>query len=229
MALPLTTDQPDRSVAPDARTIARNFILARLGSLFAFLPVGVWTVVHLWNQLAAYQSPEAWQESVTAHANGATTALTFVLVLGPLLWHTVWGTVRMLRSRPAVGNRGFSNLRYLVQRLSAVGLLLFLGAHLYLAWFEPRFLQGRPEPFSEIAREMRFHTPTLIVYLLGVLGIAYHLANGLWSFLTMGWGVAVSKSGIAWMERVSLVLFVVLLAIGWAAIYGLYAGGAAYG
>ena len=58
MALPLTTDQPDRSVAPDERTIARNFILARLGSLFAFVPVGVWTVVHLWHQLAAYQSPQ---------------------------------------------------------------------------------------------------------------------------------------------------------------------------
>jgi succinate dehydrogenase / fumarate reductase cytochrome b subunit len=110
-----------------------------------------------------------------------------------------------------------------------VGLLLFLGAHLYLAWFEPRILKGRPEPFSDIAREMHFHTPTLIVYVLGVLGIAYHLANGLWSFLTMGWGVTVSQSGIAWMERVSLLLFFVLLAIGWAAIYALYAGGAAYG
>ena len=116
-----------------------------------------------------------------------------------------------------------------MQRLSAIGLLFFLGAHLYLAWFQPRFIAGRPEPFAEIAREMRFHTPTLIVYILGVLAIAYHLANGLWSFLSMGWGVTVSKSGIAWLERVALLLFFVLLAIGWAAVYGLYAGGAAYG
>ena len=91
------------AVAPaDARTISRDFLLARLGSLLAFLPLGVWTLGHLWNQLAAFKSPEAWEESVTGHVNGATTALTFVIVLVPLLWHTVWGIVRMLRSRPDV-------------------------------------------------------------------------------------------------------------------------------
>ncbi|HZX97427.1 MAG TPA: succinate dehydrogenase [Myxococcales bacterium] len=228
MALPLTTDQPDRSVAPADRQIARDFILARLGSLFAFAPVGVWTLIHLWNQLAAYESSGAWQGAVTAHSSNASAALAFVLVLGPLLWHTVWGIVRMLRSRPKPMQSGFSNFRYVIQRLSAVGLLAFLGAHLYLAWFEPRILEGRPEPFAEIAREMHFHTPTLIVYVLGVLAIAYHLANGLWSFLTMGWGVTVGKSGQRWLEWVSVLFFLVLLAIGWAAVYGLYSAGAAY-
>jgi succinate dehydrogenase / fumarate reductase cytochrome b subunit len=226
MALPLTTDQPDVSTEPGARAIARDFILARLGSLFALVPLGVWTTIHLWNQLAAYTSPAAWQESVTGHSSNASTALTFTIVLVPLLWHTVWGITRMVRSRPNLAIGWFSNLRYLLQRLSAVGLLLFLGAHLWLAWLHPRFVEGRPELFADLAHEMNHHLPTLAVYILGVLGIAYHLANGLWSFLSMGWGVTVSKSGIAWMERVSLLFFVVLLAIGWAAVYGLYAGGA---
>ncbi|MFN2546445.1 MAG: succinate dehydrogenase [Myxococcales bacterium] len=228
MALPLTTDQPDRTVPAGARSIARDFMLARLGSLFAFLPVGVWTIVHLWNQLAAYQSPEAWQRAVTGHSSPAGEALVFAIVLIPLLWHTVWGIIRMFRSRPNPRIGWFSNLRYIVQRLSAIGLLLFLGAHLYLAWFEPLFLRGHAEVFADISREMHFHTPTLLVYVLGVLAIAYHLANGLWSFLSMGWGVTVSKAGIAWMERIALLFFFVLLAIGWAAVYGLYAGGSAY-
>src|SRR5947208_16196338 len=111
MALPLTTDQPDRSVPPDERTIARDFILARLGSLFAFAPLGVWTVVHLWHQLAAYESPGAWEIAVTGHVNVATTVLLFILVLGPLLWHTAGGLVRMFPSRPAPLQGGFSNLR----------------------------------------------------------------------------------------------------------------------
>jgi succinate dehydrogenase / fumarate reductase cytochrome b subunit len=217
------------SAAPVPRTIARDFIVSRLGSLFAFLPLGVWTTVHLFNQLAAYKSPEAWQEAVTRHSSPAAATLTFVVVLTPLVWHTCWGIGRMLRSRPDVTLGWFSNLRYLVQRLSAIGLLLFLGAHLYLAWFHPRFLVGHAEPFNEIAREMHYHAPTLLVYVLGVLGIAYHLANGLWSFLSMGWGVTVSKASIAWMERIALVLFFALLALGWAAVYGLYARGAMYG
>jgi len=162
---------------------------------------------------------------VTSHASAASTGLTMAVVLVPLLWHSVWGILRMFRSRPAVDVSRFSNVRYLVQRLSAVGLLFFLGAHLWLAWAQPRFVEGRPEPFAEIAHEMHFHLPTLLVYLLGTLGIAYHLANGLWSF-SMGWGITVSKSGLAWVERLSLVAFVLLLAVGWLAVYALYAGGA---
>jgi succinate dehydrogenase / fumarate reductase cytochrome b subunit len=224
MALPLTSDQPDRSVEPEARAVAREFILARMGSLLALLPLGAWTAVHLWNQLAAYDSAEAWQRAVTWHSSSASTALSFMFVLVPLVWHTGWGAVRMLRSRPVVRIGWLSNVRYIVQRLSAVGLLFFLGAHLYLAWFEPRFLRGHAEIFADISREMRFHTPTLIVYVLGVLAISYHLANGFWSW-SMAWGVTVSKSGLAWMERVALLLFFLFLALGWVAIYGLYRNG----
>ncbi len=225
MALPLTTDQPDRTMPADARSTARGFIIARLGSLFAFLPLGVWVLIHLWNQLAAYRSPEDWQRSVTGHNSQASEALVFAVVLAPLVWHTVWGITRMFKSRPNARITWFSNIRYIVQRLSAIGLLLFLGAHLYLAWFEPRFLEGHAETFADIAHEMRFNTPTTIVYALGILAISYHLANGLWSFLTMGWGATVSKAGMAWLERISLIFFFILLAIGWGAVYGLYAGG----
>jgi succinate dehydrogenase / fumarate reductase cytochrome b subunit len=229
MALPATSIDV-RSETPQApRALAREFILARLGSLFAIAPLGVWTVMHLWHQLSAYRSPQAWTEDVENHSSDAGAAFTFLIVLVPLLWHMVWGIARMFKSRPAVANRGFSNIRYMLQRLSAIGLLLFLGAHLWLAWFQPRFLQGHPEAFSDIAHEMHFHTPTLLVYVLGVLGIAYHLANGLWSFLSMGWGVTVSKSGIAWLEKTALLFFFLLLALGWAAVYGLYSAGAAYG
>jgi succinate dehydrogenase / fumarate reductase cytochrome b subunit len=225
MAQSLTSDQA-AVVPPQPRVIARDFILARLGSLFAFAPLGVWTVGHLWHQLAAYQSAQAWQTEVEQHGSDASAILTFIVVMVPLLWHTVWGIGRMFKSRPAVANRGFSNIRYMVQRLSAIGLLFFLGAHLYLAWFRPRFLEGHAEAFEDIAGEMHNHTPTTIVYVLGTLAIAYHLANGLWSFLSMGWGITASKSALAWMEKVSVLFFLVLLAVGWAAVYGLYLGGA---
>jgi succinate dehydrogenase / fumarate reductase cytochrome b subunit len=225
MALPLTTDQPDRAVAPSERAIARNFLLARMGSFLAFFPLGVWTAIHLWNQLAAFAGPRTWEQSVTAHSSPATAALTFTAVIVPLLWHVGWGLVRLGKTRTSTV-RNVSNLRYWLQRASALGLLAFLGAHLWLAWIQPRFVLGRPEPFTDIAREMHHHTPTLIVYVLGILAISYHLANGLWSFATMGWGIAVSKSAQAWFERLALVVFFVLLAIGWASIYALYRAGA---
>jgi succinate dehydrogenase / fumarate reductase cytochrome b subunit len=223
VALPLTTDQPDRAAPPAARAVARSFIGARLGSLFALLPLGVWTANHLWNNLAAYNGAQAWQTAVTEHSSAATTALTMTVVLVPLVWHTVWGIARMLRTRGSSA-RYFGSLRYWLQRASAVGLLAFLGAHLWLAWAEPRFREGHAETFADISHEMHFHTPTLLVYVLGILAIAYHLANGVWSFFTMGWGIAVSKSSIKWLEGIAIVVFLLLLAIGWGAVYGLYSG-----
>ncbi len=53
----LSSETAERT-APQDRIRARDFLLARLGSLFAFLPVGAWVTVHLWHQLAAYESPD---------------------------------------------------------------------------------------------------------------------------------------------------------------------------
>ena len=111
MALPLTTDQPDRAVAPTERTIARNFLLARLGSFLAFFPLGIWTANHLWNQLAAFAGARSWEESVTAHSDPAAAALTFTVVMVPLVWHVGWGMVRLVRTRSSTV-RNVSNLRY---------------------------------------------------------------------------------------------------------------------
>lgn len=215
----------DRPAPPAARTVAGKFLASRLGSLFSILPLGVWTVHHVWNNLAAFDGPQAWQQTVTGYRSEVSQIAIAVVVLAPLLWHTVWGIGRLFKSRPQPGLPFFSNLRYLLQRLSALGLLLFLGAHLWLAWIQPRFVVGRAEPFSEIAREMHHHGPTLLVYVLGIVAISYHLANGLWSF-AMGWGIAVGKTALDWMERIAMAVFVVLLALGWGAIYALYRAGA---
>src|SRR5262249_15546924 len=126
MALPLTTDQPDRALAPSERTLDRNFLLARMGSFLAFFPLGVWTAIHLWNQLAAFAGPRSWEQSVTAHSSPASAALTFTVVLVPLVWHTGWGIVRLRKTRSSTV-RNVSNLRYWLQRASALGLLAFVG------------------------------------------------------------------------------------------------------
>jgi succinate dehydrogenase / fumarate reductase cytochrome b subunit len=145
-----------------------------------------------------------------------------LVVLVPLLIHTFWGISRLISSRPNNNRYGYyANLKYLLQRLSAVGVLLFIGAHLWLAWLSPRLKTGRGEPFVEIAHEMRFHTPTLVVYLLGTLGVAYHLGNGVQSML-MGWGVVATRRGLRRLEWVGIGVFVILLAMSWTAIYALW-------
>jgi succinate dehydrogenase / fumarate reductase, cytochrome b subunit len=204
----------------------RTFVSSRLGSLLAVAPLGVWTVNHVWDNLSAFQGADAWQTAVTQHPHPVAHGATLAVVLLPLLFHTVWGIARLVSSRPNNQHYGyFSNFRYLIQRVSAVGVLFFLGAHLWLAMIRPRLLLGHAETFADISHEMRHHVPTLVVYLLGTLGVAYHLANGIGTF-AMGWGLAVSKQSLRNVERASILFFLVLLGMSWAAIYAMYMAGA---
>lgn len=201
------------------------FVRARLGSLLAVAPLGVWTVIHLWNNLAAFQGAAAWQREVTEYGHPFAFFVSSLVALLPLALHTVWGVGRLVTAQPNnLRYRYFANFKYLLQRLSALGLLLFLGAHLWLAFLRPRLTTGVPEPFSDISHEMHHHVPTLVVYLLGVLGVAYHLANGLHSFL-MGWGIVSSRWALKKLEGLTVVGFLVLLGMGWAAIYALWDAG----
>ena len=202
-----------------------SFYRSRIASLLAIAPLGVWTVVHLWDNLSAFDGPQAWERAVTGARHPFNQILLAVLVLLPLLLHTVWGIARLASSRPNNVRYGnYDNLKYLLQRLSALGLLGFIGAHLWLAWAHPRFVEGRPEPFSDVSHEMAHHTPTLVVYVLGVLAVSYHLANGIQTF-AMGQGLVGSAGALRRLEWVVYLAFVLLLAMGWGAVFALWRAG----
>jgi succinate dehydrogenase / fumarate reductase cytochrome b subunit len=204
-----------------------SFLRARAASALAIAPLGVWTVAHLWHNLAAFRGADAWAVAVTEYPHPVAEALTGVVVLLPLAIHTVWGIGRLWTSRPNnLRYRYYANLKYLVQRLAGVGLLLFVGAHLWLALLHPRIVEGKPETFADLTHEMHFHTPTLVVYVLGVLATAYHLANGTQTFC-MSWGIVSTQRGLRRLEGWALALFALLLLMGWGAVYALWAAGAA--
>ena len=213
------------AAAESTRRTDSSFLRSRLGSLLAVVPLGVWTVAHLVNNLSAFSGAAAWQADVTEYRNPVVFFASGVVALLPLALHTVWGIGRLVTARPNnVRYKYFGNLKYTLQRLSAVGVLLFLGAHLWLAFLHPRITTGRPEPFADISHEMHHHLPTLAVYLLGTLGVSYHLANGLYSF-SMGWGIAVSRRALKRLDVGVIVAFLLLLAMSWGAIYALWDAG----
>lgn len=208
------------------RTSRGAFLRARLASLLAVAPLSVWTIAHLWNNLAAFKGPEAWQQQVTEYHHPIAFFATLVVVMLPLVLHTIWGIGRLASAKPNnVKYKHYANLKYVLQRLSAIGVLFFLGAHIWLALLDPRINHHKAEPFEHIAHEMHHHGPTTVVYILGTLGVAYHLANGLYSF-AMGWGVVSSRRALRRLDVGVIGLFLVLLAMSWGVIYALWAAGA---
>jgi len=211
------------------RGTSSSFIWTRLGSILSILPLGLWTLNHLWDNLSAFSGKRAWEAAVEDHPHPVAHALTLLVVLGPLVLHTAWGTARLLSSKPNVTRYlMYGNLKYVLQRLTAIGAFLFIGAHLWLAMIQPRLFEGGPEPFEEIAREMRFHGPTLWVYLLGTMGVAFHLGNGLTSF-SWTWGLVSGRRSLQRVDRLAVFTFLVLLAFAWGAIWALYQAGERFG
>lgn len=202
-----------------------SFLRSRLGSFLAVVPLSFWVALHLWNNLAAFKGGAAWQHAVTEYDHPLAFFAASLVALLPIAVHSIWGIARLFTVRPNnVQYRFFSNLKYALQRLSAIGLLLFLGAHLWLAFLKPYTSTGKSEPFADIAHEMHHHGPTLAVYCLGVLGTAYHLANGLHTF-AMGWGIVSSRRALKKLEIGVWVIFLALLAMGFGGIYALYEAG----
>lgn len=218
-----TTANPYESRVP-ARG-SRAFWNAKVGSFVALLPLGVWTVNHLWDQLAAFTGAEAWEASVTRYSSPASHIATLIIVFLPLVLHTIWGLQRLFSFRPNNIAYGYwGNFKYGIQRLTAIGALGFIGAHVYLAMIKPRLIEGHPERFTDLAAHMAHHPPTLIVYILGTTAIAYHLANGIWSF-AFNWGVVASRPALRRFDFVTVILFLILVTISFAAIYALYQAG----
>jgi succinate dehydrogenase / fumarate reductase cytochrome b subunit len=205
-----------------------SFVWARLGSFLSIVPLSVWTVNHIWKNLGAFRGADAWERSVTHYAHPVAEVATLIIVLGPLLIHTLWGIQRLFSFRPNdLAYPYYDNLKYLLQRLAAIGVLLFIGAHLWLAMIHPRLVLGHPEPFSDIAYEMRFHTPTLVVYLLGTLAVCYLLANGIFG-LVWTWGIAAGRPSFWRINALATITFVALMFFSWGAIYALWSAGARY-
>jgi succinate dehydrogenase / fumarate reductase cytochrome b subunit len=221
MAASHTSIEPQSSPKSPQASLLR----ARLPSILAIAPLGVWTIAHLWNNLSAFGGAEAWERSVTTYPHPIAQSLTLVLVLAPLLLHTVWGIGRLRMTKPNNVRYGFyANLKFLLQRLSAVGVLFFLGAHIWVAMLQPRLVEGHAETFVDISQHMRSHMPTLAVYVLGTLGVCYHLANGLSTF-AFSLGLIRTPQAQKRTEWVFLLTFFVLLGMAWSVIYALWRAG----
>ncbi|MBI5513832.1 MAG: succinate dehydrogenase [Deltaproteobacteria bacterium] len=209
----------------ETRETTAGGFFPRLGSVLALAPLGLWVCWHLWENLYAVVGEAAWQERVTDRQHPVAEGLTLLVVFGPLVLHTLWGLRRVAMARPN-GYRYFGNARYVLQRLSALGVLLFLVAHVYLARIHPALTEDHPERFGDLAAEMRM-PKTLVVYLLGVLGTAYHLANGVQTAAFIH-GFTASSRAARRMQWASVVFFLLLLGTGWGAVYGLWRAGAEY-
>jgi succinate dehydrogenase / fumarate reductase cytochrome b subunit len=188
-------------------------------SMLGIVPLGAYVFAHLWTNLYSLAGAEAFDQALKA--SRASPAFLFLEIVGlgvPIVVHAWIGLKIIFKMRPNnAGYRSLRNLKYLLQRLSAIGVLLFLGAHVIKARIMPA-MAGTVESWNGM-HEALSEPVTFSVYALGMLGVSFHLGNGLWgSALTLG--LTVSQRGQKAMEWISAFAFVLLLCMSGLAIYG---------
>ena len=196
----------------------RAYWLQKIFSLVGLL-VGVYVCVHLYNNLWSLYGEDQFNEHLRVSRHAPLLASITVLVLWiPIMFHGLYGLFAMKKTK-LVRYAYFGNLKYVIQRLSGLGLLVFIPAHVFKTRIAPGFLNTTLD-YAHMHEAL--HEPlTLVVYCLGVLGVAYHLANGLWQF-AIGWGVVRTAKAMRVGEALCIGFFVLIALMGYASICGFY-------
>ncbi|MCC6423642.1 MAG: succinate dehydrogenase [Phycisphaerales bacterium] len=197
-----------------------HFLLRRLHSLTG-LVFGGYLVVHLIVNatLAQMGAHDIYQVQVAKiHELPFLWAWEWGLIYLPILFHTVYGIYIALAGQPNVDRYKYAkNWFYVLQRISAVIILLFMIFHIFAlkaGWFGVSLSFDPQRATGTVGRHMQAHWfIPWIIYPLGILASCFHLANGFWT-AAVTWGLTVSAGAQRRWGYVCAGLFVVTLLCG---------------
>ena len=192
----------------------------KLFSFFGVVPLGIYVVWHLANNFLSVSGPAAFDARLARiNASPLYAPVVWICVYVPFLVHAIIGVLIAARGKVNVVRLPwFRNWKYLLQRVTALGVLLFVPAHVYKTKIEP-WTHAYTINFAHM-REGMLEPLTFSVYVLAMLGVAFHLANGIW-LAGLTWGVFVGRKAQRLWEWVSIVFGIVLLVLAFGALWGL--------
>lgn len=180
--------------------LSTTFLLRKLHQLTGIVPLGIYFLVHMYTNSTALSGSKVFNEHVQDIHN--MPYLLFIEILGifvPLLFHSIYGILISGEARFNVMSYSYGcNWFYLFQRITGGFLFFFLLFHvLNLRFGLIPGLNLTPvaghadQAFSIISREFNI-TWVLILYFLGIIATAWHLAYGMWLF-AVDWGIVIGE------------------------------------
>ncbi|MBP2002102.1 succinate dehydrogenase / fumarate reductase cytochrome b subunit [Paenibacillus shirakamiensis] len=190
----------------------KGFYSRKLHSLLGVIPLGFFILEHMITNFAAVEGgPQGFKDAV-AFLN----SLPLVLILEifgiwlPLLYHAVYGLYIAFQAKPNNGRfRNERNLRYLLQRITGVLVLIFVVWHIYETRVQVALGHITHEQLGSVMHDIVTQPVYFTFYLIGVLSASFHFTNGLWSFL-VSWGVTVGPRAQRVSSNICMGLFVII-------------------
>jgi succinate dehydrogenase / fumarate reductase cytochrome b subunit len=206
---------------------SNTFLLRKLHQLTGVVPLAVFYFVHLYTNSTALNGAKVFDD----HVGGIHEMpyLLFVEVLGifvPLMFHSIYGILISGEARVNVGAYPFArNWFYILQRVTGIYLFFFLLFHILN--FRFGLIPGlnmtpvaghADQAFAIVSNEFQ-HPLIRVVYVLGLLCTAWHLAYGLFLF-AIDWGIVIGERAQRYALYGALALALFLGVTGVNAAYG---------
>ncbi len=191
-----------------------NFLLRRLHSLTGIVPIGGFLLFHFFENASARRGAEAFNETVLKIGDMPYLYAAEIGVLGlPILFHAVYGLFIRTPSQPNVASYSYArNWAYFFQRLTGIIAFAYIVFHVWTTRIWSLFFKGSPINFGDM-QAMLSKPAMLLFYLLGILAVTFHFANGIWSF-SITWGLVRSREAQRKLALLSMVIFLVLATVG---------------
>lgn len=191
----------------------REYMYKRLHSLLGVVPIGIFVIQHLIVNHFAVYGEESFNKAAGFMAN-----LPFVLLLEifviylPILFHAVLGIYIVLATRNNVKRYGFfRNWMFYLQRVTGIITLVFIAWHVWQTRIQVAL--GNADVNYQLMEEILTQPFYFWFYIVSIICVVFHLANGLWSFF-VSWGIAQSPRSQQIITYATVAIFFVVSYIG---------------
>ncbi|HBT95067.1 MAG TPA: succinate dehydrogenase [Coriobacteriia bacterium] len=191
--------------------------LRKLHSLSGVIPLGVFLMVHMLVNYSATGGEEAYNFAAGIMANLPFRYFleTFVIFV-PLLFHAVYGVYVALKAKQNVLKYGyFRNWGFFFQRVTGFIAFAFVIWHIWDTRVQAAL---GAEPNFEMMAALVTDPLTLGLYLVGVVCVLFHFANGLWTLL-ITWGITVTPKSQKFTQYALMLFFIGFSALGVQALF----------
>jgi len=191
----------------------RAFNLRRLHSLTGVVPIGAYLVAHIFLEnsfvLGGSASFERVPQFFALFPPPLLLAAEVLLIWGPLLFHGLYGFVRVRQAEldNPLRTDQLGAYLYSLQRISGVIAFVFIGYHVWSTRIA--YYLGNAEITYQFMHAQLIDPVVFVVYLVGVLAAVFHFTNGLWTFC-ITWGITVGPRAQRVARQVSLAFFAVM-------------------
>lgn len=200
-----------------------HFLMRRLHSLTGVVPVGGFLLFHLYENSKALQGVEAYNEVVLS-----INSMQFVLLLEifaiflPLYFHAIYGIYIAADARHNVQQYSYGrNWAFVLQRISGLLTLFFVTWHIWefriqkaLGVYGPKVhgtMAGLPD--FDVVQNAFQNNIIAAWYIIGIIAAAYHLCNGIYTFL-ITWGITIGPKSQRVSNLITNAAFVGVSALG---------------